>query len=143
MKTEALKFEIQLTEEQIIKVSSMNKTTDKYGFLQFIEEVIKDFSKKNEESISLEQKILGYMQNLDESEHGAPDIYNYSLEDLNADTNALLGNFKLKYTLYYYFGCDDMNSEKEYYLEFEFNIDLASSVITFRSINNFTSFGVD
>ncbi|MEI5984906.1 hypothetical protein VJ786_08325 [Sphingobacterium sp. PU5-4] len=146
MEQTPLEFKVALSNDQVELIKSFNtiideeEIFDEESFYEFIKNIIKDFSKKSSTGENVEGMILNYMLSLDQSEHGAPEISDYTLETLNANLNTLEGNFELCYSVYYYYGCDDLTQDSDKKLDFDFTIDLENKYITFVSQNNFTRF---
>jgi hypothetical protein len=76
-------------------------------------------------------KMCRALQSYNSQDGGSPDVYHFEISEAEFNEDALTGSFLTEFTVYYYYGCDDMNQEEEDYITWKFVIDTDNNVVKF------------
>lgn len=113
----------------ILKASKINigKLLDgRMDIQEFLEDVITErFADESNYS-----RICFNLESYHWSDGGAPDVTDFEIADVTFNEITRSGTVDLEYVVYFYYGCEDMNSDSEQEQTLKFEIDASSSTLT-------------
>lgn len=75
------------------------------------------------------EQLAGALLQLHWGDGGSPEVSDFNVTDSAYDSIKKLGSFTIEYTVYLYFGCDDINKEVDCEEKFNFSIDDENDVL--------------
>ena len=93
--------------------------------MDFLETTMSDGPPDDKNDLVVCSNLRFYHQ----SDGGAPEVEDFELVDATFNQDTRSGSVKLKYVVYFYFGCDDMNTFSEQDQTWNFEIDVANLIL--------------
>jgi|GEM_PF-1675992 len=80
-----------------------------------------------ENDMGMRSLLVSYNSN----DGGAPEVHNFEIVDEEFNEENLTGEFTTEFTVFYFYPCEDMNSEHEDYVTWKFKINTESEMVEF------------
>lgn len=113
-------FELPVLRTSIEKLLDGESTTE-----EFLNDIFNDKDQEHKAILANCLESYYYGQN------GSPEVSDFELTSAIFHRETSSGEFECEYTVYFYFPCDDMKTDKEDTMTWKFKIDIRNRTISF------------